>query len=320
MRDVTCLGILVADVVARPVEGLPGRGKLAMLERIELQTGGNAANTAIALAKLGVSCAAAGCVGGDGFGEFLLHRLRESGVETDDVVVDVASRTASTVVLVAPDGERSFLHDVGASGTVSASRLDCERLLNTRFLNIGGALVMPGIDGEPMADLLHRARAAGVTTSLDVVWDPAGDWMSRLAPCLPYVDYLLPSYEEASHMVNGITSVPEIACRLQSLGARNVGIKLGAEGCYLLLEGGRHVTVKAWSVPVSDTLGAGDAWVAGFLACLARRWDPFAAAEFANAVGALSVMGNGATSGVLPMEATLDWIAVHGRPVRTESP
>lgn len=319
MYDVTCLGILVADVVARPVEALPGRGKLAMVERIELQTGGNAANTAIALARLGISCAAAGCVGSDGFGDFLRRQLRESGVDTDGVVVDTASRTASTVVLVAGDGERSFLHDVGANGTLTISQLDCSRLLNTRFLNIGGALVMPGIDGQPMADVLRTARESGVTTSLDVVWDPGGDWMARLGPCLPYVDYLLPSYEEASRMANGRTAVSEIACHLQGLGARNVGIKLGSDGCYLLLEDGRRVAVKAWSVPVSDTLGAGDAWVAGFLACLARRWDAFAAAEFANAVGALSVMGNGATSGVRSMEATLDWISSHGRPERVPS-
>jgi len=61
--DVVCLGIMVADVLARPVSRLPERGKLDLVDRIELHTGGCAVNTGIALAKLGVRTAVMGKVG-----------------------------------------------------------------------------------------------------------------------------------------------------------------------------------------------------------------------------------------------------------------
>ena len=72
--DVLCLGIFVADVLAKPVEKVPERGRLELFDEMELHTGGCANNTAIGLAKLGISSGAMGkilmrlnC--------FLVHRL-----------------------------------------------------------------------------------------------------------------------------------------------------------------------------------------------------------------------------------------------------
>jgi len=64
MARVVCLGLLVADVVGRPIEAFPPRGTLAPVERIELRAGGCAANTDIALARLGVPTAVLGKAGG----------------------------------------------------------------------------------------------------------------------------------------------------------------------------------------------------------------------------------------------------------------
>src|SRR5438045_3565160 len=67
--DVVCLGILVADVVCRPVDELPARGTLGLAAEIELHGGGCALNTASALARLGLRTAVAGKVGADRFGD-----------------------------------------------------------------------------------------------------------------------------------------------------------------------------------------------------------------------------------------------------------
>ena len=81
MAKVVCLGILVADVVGKPIESFPPRGTLATVERMELHAGGCAANTGISLARLGVPTAVLGKIGADGFGDFLSHTLQKNGVE-----------------------------------------------------------------------------------------------------------------------------------------------------------------------------------------------------------------------------------------------
>ena len=74
-QGVICAGIAVADVVVKPVAGLPEEGKLLLVDEIELHCGGCAVNTAIGLARLGIKSGISGRVGQDGFGNFLKERL-----------------------------------------------------------------------------------------------------------------------------------------------------------------------------------------------------------------------------------------------------
>ncbi|MER3410255.1 MAG: carbohydrate kinase, partial [Thermoleophilia bacterium] len=109
MPDVVCLGILVADVVARPVGELP-RGAVALMEEVSLHGGGCALNTATGLARLGLEAAVAGKVGVDPLGDFLLGLLDERGIDRRGVLRDPAVPTSATVALVDSAGERTFLH------------------------------------------------------------------------------------------------------------------------------------------------------------------------------------------------------------------
>jgi sugar/nucleoside kinase (ribokinase family) len=105
--DVVCLGILVADVIARPVDRLPKGGTLGLVDEITLRGGGSALSTASTLVRLGVQAAVAGKVGADAFGDFLLGLIGERGVDGSGVLVDEAVPTSATVVLVGRDGERA---------------------------------------------------------------------------------------------------------------------------------------------------------------------------------------------------------------------
>src|ERR1051326_2617149 len=171
MADVICLGLLVADVVAKPVGEYPGRGELVQVEQMALHSGGCAANTGIALARLGISTSIVGKVGRDGFGEFLVGELERAGLDTMGVGRDGRAHTSATMVLVHPDAERSFIHYAGANATLTAEEIDVERFRGARFLHVAGSLLMPAFDGPPAAGVLRRARAMGFYTSLDTVWD-----------------------------------------------------------------------------------------------------------------------------------------------------
>ena len=162
--EVLCAGIVVADAIAAPVDELPEQGRLALVESVELHTGGCALSTASALVKLGVSTALCGCVGDDLFGGVLAREARARGLDTGALRTAADELTSASVVLDRSDGERTFLHNPGASAALTAA--DVEAALGAsgaRWLHVGGALVLPALDGEPLAELLRAAASRGVT-------------------------------------------------------------------------------------------------------------------------------------------------------------
>lgn len=301
--QVACLGIMVADVVARPVIELPERGRLTLVDQMELHTGGCATNTGISLAKLGIGTGVIGAVGADGFGDYVVAQLDRYGIDTRGVRRKGDANTSATMVMVDPDGERRFLHYLGANAKLSEADVDMAVVAEAAILHIAGALVMPGIDGEPTARVLRRAKEMGLTTSYDTVWDARGNWMSLVEPCLPYVDAMLPSLAEA-RMITGKEAPEDVAEVFMSYGVGIVGLKMGEEGSYVRTAT-QELRVPPFEVQAVDATGAGDAYVAGFLAGLTLGWDLERTARLANAVGALCVTAIGATTGVRSLDETL---------------
>jgi len=299
--DVVCVGILVADVIARPVTRLPEAGTLAFVDSIELRGGGCALNTASCLARLGLRSAALGKVGADTFGEFVLRLLGERGVDAEGVLTDPELATSASVALVDPAGERTFLHLRGANAGLRAEELG-ERPFAGRALHVAGALVLEALDGEPTARLLGEAKRRGIQTSLDPVFDADGHW-ERLLPALPHCDLVTPGLAEA-HGITGEQDPARAARRLRELGTRIAAVTLGPDGCYAAGDGfDGHV--RGVQVEAVDGTGAGDAFAAGFLYGLLAEWPLERCARFANAAGALATTAIGAFEGVGDLEETL---------------
>jgi len=300
--DVVCLGILVADVICRPVDELPARGTLGLAAEIELHGGGCALNTASALARLGLRAAVAGKVGADRFGDFVVELLDERGVDRRAVVRDTSIPTSATVALVGSDGTRTFLHVPGANGTLRAEELDRELLYAGRALHAAGQLVMPALDGAPFAGVLAEARRRGLVTSLDTVFDASGRW-DRVLPSLPHVDLFVPALAEAGE-ITGEGDPARAAAWLRGRGVGTVAITLGRDGCYVSgpgLEG--HVPAPA--VTEVDGTGSGDAFAAGLLHGTLAGWSLERTAGFACAAGALATTAVGAYGGLLGVSETL---------------
>jgi sugar/nucleoside kinase (ribokinase family) len=306
-KPIICLGILVADIVGRPLRTVPDPGRLVLVDEMSLHTGGCACNTATALARLGLPVEVIGKVGSDSFGDFVLNTLAERGINSKGILRDRKVGTSATMVMVAPDGERRFVHYLGANACLTLEDVDLSMVEAGSILHVGGSLVMPGIDGEPTAELLRHARAAGVTTFLDTVWDDTGRWMNTLAPCLPYVDYFVPNLPEGQALT-GLDDPAEIASALLAHGVKTVGIKMGGDGCLVMTKESQAIRIPAYQVDVVDATGAGDAFAAGFIAGVWQGWDLQKTARFANAVGALSVTGLGASGGVRSLFETLSFM------------
>jgi len=300
------MGILVADVWAKPVNEWPEHGRLSLVDAIGLSIGGCAANAGIHLAKLGGTVTVMGKVGEDGFGDFIIKTLESYGVDAQ-VARSAEAGTSATMVMIDDHGERSFIHYMGANTKLRPEDLDLDVLRASRVLCFGGALVMHGFDGEPAASVMAAARQAGVTTALDTVWDATGRWMGVLEPCLRQADMFLPSLPEAQQLT-GKTQPREVAEALLGYGVKIVVLKMGEQGCYVLSHKGEEYSLPVYPVEVVDGTGSGDAFVAGFLRGYLESWPLEKCAKFGNAAGALCVTGIGATAGTRSFDDTLMWL------------
>lgn len=302
--DVLCVGILVADTFGTPIDTIPEKARLQLFDRMELHIGGCAANTGIALAKLGAWVGVIGKVGCDGFGEFVRRTLLSHQVNADGVVRDSKTSTAFTFIMVASDGERRFLHTFGANATFCADDIDLELVKKAKILHVAGTYLMPTLDGEQTARILKAAKDAGVTTCMDTAFnDRIEDWASIMEPCFPYLDIFIPSVEEAEK-ITGLTEPKEMVRYFRSKGCSIAGVKLGSGGCHILADDGEaHIPI--YKVDAVDTSGAGDSWAAGFLTGLLKGWGTLTCAKFGNAVAAHCVQAVGCTAGVKSLDEIL---------------
>lgn len=125
---------------------------------------------------------------------------------------------------------------------------------------------------------------------------------------LPYIDYFMPSIDEAV-CISGKDQPDEIAEVFLSKGASNVIIKLGSKGSYFRSKNSGGKIYDSFSVEkVLDTTGAGDSFCSGFIAAYASGMEIDDCMEFANAVGAMSVMERGATTGTKSFDETIEFI------------
>lgn len=294
--DVLCVGIAVADVMAKPIDSIPEWDRLGTFDHVEHHIGGCAVNTGVDLVRLGASAAISACIGRDGAGMFVRQSLADAGLDTEGLVETNDAATSYTFVMIGSDGRRRYLHHIGANAHFTDRDVPDELIARARILHIGGALLMPAMDGAPTARLLERARAMGVVTAMDTAFNPAVDSRALIEPCLPLLDCFIPSIEEA----RAVTGEDEPEAMLAQLARHRIptlGIKLGAEGC-LFQHGDAVRRYQAFPVPVVDGSGAGDAFMAGFLYGMLQGWELDRAALFANATAAHCIQAIGCSAGV----------------------
>jgi sugar/nucleoside kinase (ribokinase family) len=308
--DVLCAGGLIADVIARPVLRQPAKGTLELVNRIGIYLGGSAANTGSGLARMGFRVALCGAIGSDHLGEAIHGLAKANGMGTQWLIVKKGFETATTMVTVDAEGERTFLHALGAATEFKPGDVPLRdaRSAGARVFHLGGYFGLPRFEsdrGQPAAALLREAKDLGFFTSLDGVWDATGRWGELIAPLFRYVDIFCPSLDEAQQ-ITGLVPPDAVADRLFDLGVqRVVALTKGADGAQVAFREGARFTVPPAKVNTIDTTGAGDAFVAGMLAGILRDDDPVQASMLASAAGALATTAVGASTGIASMEAVL---------------
>jgi len=302
---VLCVGIIVGDFITKPVEKMPERGKLTFVEKTELHIGGCAANTGIVIKRLGVDVAIVGKVGNDNLGRFIINKLKEEGINTEYIKISEKFTTSGTSVLVHSDGERSFLHSVGANADFTIRDIDFSLFGEFSIIHIAGPFLMPNFIGDDLSKTLKEAKNKGLITSVDTVWDGFGKWFKGIEKSLLYIDYFFSSLEEAK-MISGEKEKEKICDFFLSKGVKNVCLKMGEKGSYIKNKNEEYF-FPALKVNVIDTTGAGDGYVGGFIKGLTLNYDFKKCGLLANIVGAKITTEIGATSGIKNWEDLLNF-------------
>lgn len=297
MKRIHCLGVLVLDALSGPLESypVPRQRVQSVTKTIRFAAGGGAANTASALARMGLPACVFSKVGDDLAGDFLCRELTRVGVDVRGIRRSHEDSTPFTFVGVHTDGDRTFIHTPGANLTFAPEDLDREQLLAADFLLYQDLWVLPKLDGQPGADLLREAQQRGAVTLLDECWG-FGPNRETFEQMLPHCDYVLPSLDDMLAIYPD-RSPDDIAATLLDLGAKTAVVKMGARGC-LVAEGSRRTPIPAAPAEVVDTTGAGDCWDAGFIAGLAQGEDAATCARLGAACAAYCIGAVGGSTGV----------------------
>lgn len=303
--DLVVLGDLVADIIL-PVNSLPLRpNEHDWADGLHTELGGSC-TTLVAARRVGLSVAALGMVGSDDYGASVLEMLAAEGIATAHVVVPEDRKTVLCVVITDKEGQHVFLgiKDDKPQERCPPSWQDVVRRARSVFTT--GYTLLDMLDAEDVLSTLAAARAAGVSVFFDpgpsITALPAG----MLQRVLSTTDVLLLTGEEAQHITEAQGA--DAARELQARGPNTVVLKLGAGGC-IVAHGDEQVRHHGFDVEVVDTVGAGDAFVAAFIAGYLRggSWEECAA--LANAMGAAVAGAQGAGRCVPPTSRLLELLA-----------
>lgn len=285
-------------------------GSFMMDSALELGIGGSETNVAIGLARLGVETTWVSRLGDDGLGRLILREMHAEQIDAKVVIDD----TAPTGFMLKERRTRArsavtYYRSGSAASKLSAEDLPRELLMGRSLLHLTG--ITPALSPSAREATLHAARTARdlqVPVSFDVnyrsrLWGPETA-APVFAELVALSSVVFAGADEARLLFPGLEEPLPLARALIDAGATDAVIKLGDAGCVAVIDG-REYVVPAVRVDAVDTVGAGDAFVAGYLSQLVRGADPQERLARAVLTGALACLVPGDWEGA-PREDELD--------------
>ena len=327
--DLVAIGRVSVDLYGQQVGS-----RLEDIATFAKAVGGSPANVAIGAARLGLRSALITRVGDEPMGRFVREQLAREGVETRSVHVD-PQRLTALVLLSVRDAETFpliFYRENCADAALSPADIDASLIASARAVLVTGTHFSLPAGAEAQSAAVRIAKAHGRRVILDIdyrpnLWGLGGHdaGQSRyarsarvteaLATVLPECD-LIVGTEEEMHIAAGREDTLEAIRHIRALSPAVIVCKRGARGCVVFAGPTPSRIEDALVAPgldieVYNVLGAGDAFLAGFLLGYLRDEPHAASARYANACGALAV-SRLLCSPAFASRAELDYLLTHG--------
>lgn len=298
-EKIMIIGAGLLDVLVCPVDKEVFEKTSVPVENIRLSTGGDALNEATVLARLGKTPMLVSVVGKDDAGNAVLSHCRKEGISAEYVCSVEDMETSVNIVMIQPDGSRSFFTNPSSS----LRRLSLEHIPerfpeDVGIMCLASIFVSPCLGAEQLEIIFKRAKKQGLIVCADMTKCKNHETVEDIGGALSYVDYLFANEEEAA-LVTGKKEPADMAESFLKCGVGHVIIKMGGRGCFILSE---DICEQIPAVPETkcvDTTGAGDSFAGGFLCALSEGKSFRECAIFAGACGSAAVEAVGATSGIV---------------------
>jgi len=282
------LGLIVPDRI----------GRLAHVRGMNLSFGGAESNVSIGVARLGGAAGWAGRVGADGLGELIVREIRAEGVEVHAALDETAATALMIKERPQPGASRvTYYRSVQAGSRLAPEDIPVGVVEDARILHVTGISAGLGRSAtETILAAIDRARAADVLVSFDVnhrsaLWRDGRDAGAAYRRIAAGADIVFAGDDEARVMTGESDPDAQLAA-IRALGADGAVIKLGADGAIARI-GDQRIERGALRVDVVDTVGAGDAFVAGWLTETARGASLDERIDTAIACGAFACTAEG---------------------------
>ncbi|MFE3515246.1 sugar kinase [Streptomyces sp. NPDC059166] len=294
-------------------------GPLTVGAQARTTLAGAESNVAIGLARLGHRAAWAGLVGDDEPGRLVLRTLRGEGVDISRAATHATAPTGAMMreQRVADLARVHYWRRDSAASLLTAADVEPALHDGARVLHLTGITCALGPGPlEAVREAAAHAHGRGWTVVLDVnhrqrLWT-AREAGRALRPLLPYLTVLIASDDELPVVSDAFTTAPggeeRAVDTLIEAGVREVVVKRGGQGAAFSDRQGVRHAVPALRVPVRDTVGAGDAFCAGYLSGLLDGLPPEERLALANTLGAFAVASDGDWEG-LPRRDELGLLA-----------
>jgi sugar/nucleoside kinase (ribokinase family) len=286
--DVSIVGEINPDVIVygAPRE-LPEEREI-LVSGFTLTLGSSSAILAHNLALLGTRVAFSSRIGCDVLGEMCCARLKEAGVELSGVVRSASGASTGITLILPLTTTRRILTYPGAMFEMGIEDLNLDHLASAKHFHLSSLFLHRKLSPD-IPELFREMRRRGLTTSLDTNDDPDDKWGGVLEEVLPLVDLLLCTEEELAKIAKVETAAERVAAIVPLL-----VVKRGRQGASAYAEGWR-IDVPALAVEVTDSVGAGDTFDAGFLHQWVRHAPLETCLAYGNLAGGLSVTRSGGT-------------------------
>jgi sugar/nucleoside kinase (ribokinase family) len=282
--DLVVLGDLVADLII-PIERLPLEpNNHGWAEGIFVEPGG-AGNVLVAAKRVNLAAAALGHLGADYYGTTMREMLAVEGVDMRHATSLADRATVLCIVLADRARQHVYLGVKDDKGLWPFPDAWHAVIREARALYTDGYTLRDVLAPEDVLAAMAAAREADLPVFFDP--GPSVEFVPRatLDRAMGAADVILIAEPEAEYLVPD-EGREGCARALLALGPEVVVLKLGADGC-LLVTAGESLHVPGFSVPVVDTVGAGDSFAAAFVAGWLRGGSLRDSATLANAMGAL---------------------------------
>jgi len=254
-------------------------------------------DSAARMAKpFGITTGYIGVIGDDEFGNCILEKMKEDGIDTSQIRIESNYTTGIAFNQYNSDGSRKFIFAAGAAGETSGNDISKDYFSDVKALHIMGSALSISTKSRKAcykAIEIAKEQNKNAIISFDPNLRPEMlDIETIIKICEPILEnttILFPSGEEAE-MLARVEGEKKACVKLLNKGPEIVVLKRGSDGCIIFTkEDKQGKKIPSFKVEEVDPTGAGDSFGGAFIVGYLQNWELRKIAKFANAVGALKV-------------------------------